>query len=80
MIEPTKDPIKPEVFDQEYDKNVEKLASLIVKNLESSYSNEYEPFESYLKKVQLKFFKDIKSFGQKFKSGHQAILEEMKKK
>ena len=68
-----------EVFDEEYDDLIEKLAKAMVENLESTYSNEYEPFESYRNRVQLKFFKDIQNFCKKFKSGHQTLLEEVEK-
>lgn len=60
------------------DPAVETLLSLIVEDLKEHHNHQLEPYEVYVDRLKLELYGDYRTFLNRFKRGHQALLDELK--
>lgn len=66
-------------FDEEYHQATEELINVIIESLRDDYRSDVEPFEVYANKVRFSLIRNIKDFSNRFRRGHNLLLEELKK-
>lgn len=66
-------------FDKEYNQATEELINMIIESLKDDYQSDIEPFEMYSNKVRFSLMRNIKDFSDRFRRGHQVLMEEIDK-
>ena len=64
---------------RELEQSIENLADVVIENLKSGPSPDYEPFEAYAQKVRVHIYENIHEFKHRFVRGYEVLLEEIQK-